>query len=87
MPEWNPQRSVEQIAAASEFESHLARAMDELPEILRQTLLLAAIEGYSTREVSELLELPEGTVKSRLYSARKILAEKLSWCAPNIRNA
>jgi RNA polymerase sigma-70 factor, ECF subfamily len=87
VPEWNPQRSVEQIAAASEFETHLARAMDELPEILRQTLLLAAIEGYSTREVSELLELPEGTVKSRLYSARKILAEKLSWCAPNIRNA
>jgi RNA polymerase sigma-70 factor, ECF subfamily len=87
VPEWIPQRSVEQIAAASEFESHLARAMDELPDILRQTLVLAAIEGYSTREVSDLLELPEGTVKSRLHSARKILAEKLSWCAPNIRNA
>lgn len=84
---WSPQPSVEQIAATSEFESHLARAMDELPDILRQTLLLAAIEGYSTREVADLLELPEGTVKSRLYSARKILAEKLSWCAPNIRNA
>jgi RNA polymerase sigma-70 factor, ECF subfamily len=86
-PNWSPQASVEQIAATSEFESHLARAMEGLPEILRQTLLLAGIEGYSTKEVAELLDLPEGTVKSRLYSARKILAEKLSWCAANIRNA
>lgn len=86
-PNFVPQRDAEQVAAASEFETHLARAMDELPEKYRQTLILAAIEGYSTGEVASLLDLPEGTVKSRLYSARKILAEKLSWVAPNIRNA
>jgi RNA polymerase sigma-70 factor, ECF subfamily len=86
-PNTLPQQDVEQVAAASEFELHLARAMDELPEKYRQTLILAAIEGYSTAEVAALLDLPEGTVKSRLYSARKILAEKLSWVAPNIRNA
>lgn len=86
-PNTIPQRDVEQVAAASEFEWHLARAMDELPEKYRQALVLAAIEGYSTAEVAGLLGLPEGTVKSRLHSARKILAEKLSWVAPNIRNA
>lgn len=86
-PNFVPQRDVEQVAAASEFETHLARAMDELPEKYRQTLILAAIEGYSTSEVASLLDLPEGTVKSRLFAARKILAEKLSWVAPNIRNA
>lgn len=86
-PNTLPQPDVEQVAAASEFESHLARAMDELPEKYRETLVLAAIEGYSTAEVASLLDLPEGTVKSRLHSARKILVEKLSWVAPNIRNA
>lgn len=86
-PNFVPQRDVEQVAAASEFETHLARAMDELPEKYRQTLILAAIEGYSTSEVASLLDLPEGTVKSRLFAARQILAEKLSWVAPNIRNA
>lgn len=86
-PNTLPRPDVEQVAAASEFESHLARAMEELPEKYRETLILAAIQGYSTAEVAKLLGLPEGTVKSRLYSARKILAEKLSWAAPNIRNA
>ncbi len=80
-----PQRSVEQIAAASEFEGHLGRAMDELPEKLRQALLLAAIEGYSTREVANMLELPEGTVKSRVHLARKQLAEKLQWLAKDLK--
>jgi len=80
-----PQRSVEQIAATSEFEGHLGRAMDELPEKLRQALVLAAIEGYSTREVANLLDLPEGTVKSRVHLARKQLAEKLQWLAKDLK--
>jgi len=79
-----PMRSVEQIAATSEFEGHLGRAMDELPEKLRQALVLAAIEGYSTREVANMLDLPEGTVKSRVHLARKQLAEKLQWLAKDL---
>jgi DNA-directed RNA polymerase specialized sigma24 family protein len=35
------------------------------------------MDGHSLEEVAELLRLPVGTVKSRLYSARKQLAEKL----------
>ena len=42
-------------------------------------MLLAAIEGYDTREVANMLGLPEGTVKSRMHMARKRLAEKLKW--------
>ena len=42
-------------------------------------MLLAAIEGYNTREVAKLIGIPEGTVKSRLFVARKQLAEKLEW--------
>lgn len=70
---------VEGAAASLEFERYVAAALDELPEKLRIVMLLAAIEGYNTREVATLLGLPEGTVKSRLFHARKQMAESLKW--------
>ena len=73
----SPERTVEDVRASREFEQRLARAMDALPEKLRVVLVLAAIEGHDTREVARLLDLPEGTVKSRLFHARKRLAEML----------
>jgi RNA polymerase sigma-70 factor (ECF subfamily) len=73
------------MAVASEFDRHLAKAMDELPEKLRQALVLAAIQGHSTREVAEMLDLPEGTVKSRVHLARKQLTEKLQWLAKDLK--
>lgn len=76
----------EDVAASQEFERHVARAVDELPEKLRVVIVLAAIEGYNTREVASLLEIPEGTVKSRLFLARKELAESLRWFVKNIRS-
>jgi len=57
----------------------VAQALDALPEKLRLVMTLAAIEGYNTSEVAKLTSLPEGTVKSRLFSARKKLAESLEW--------
>ncbi len=72
-----PAAAVENVAATREFERHVAAALDALPEKLRIVMLLAAIEGYNTREVAKLLALPEGTVKSRLHAARKQLAESL----------
>jgi RNA polymerase sigma-70 factor (ECF subfamily) len=74
-----PAQTAEDLAASREFERHLAAAMDELPEKLRLVMLLAAIEGYDTREVATMLGLPVGTVKSRMHMARKRLAEKLKW--------
>jgi len=81
-----PERSVEQMAVANEFDRHLAKAMDELPEKLRQALILAAIQGHSTREVAKMLNLPEGTVKSRVHLARKQLTEKLQWLAKDLKH-
>jgi DNA-directed RNA polymerase specialized sigma24 family protein len=46
--------------------------------------VLVAIEEQDTAAVARLLELPEGTVKSRLHRARKELAEKLRWLARDI---
>lgn len=77
--------TAEEIAASREFENHLRAAVDELPEKLRLILVLSAIEGYATREVAELLCVPEGTVKSRLFLARKRLTEKLKWLVQDIK--
>jgi RNA polymerase sigma-70 factor (ECF subfamily) len=72
-----PRPSTEDLAATSEFQVHLDRAMEELPEKNRLVLLLAAMQGHSLEEVAEMLGVPMGTVKSRLFFARKLLAEKL----------
>lgn len=72
-----PRPTAEDLAASSEFGRRLDEAMETLPEKFRLVLLLSAMDGHSLDEVAELLELPLGTVKSRLHSARKRLAEKL----------
>jgi RNA polymerase sigma-70 factor (ECF subfamily) len=67
-------------AAEAEARDRAARlwsAIDALPEKLRAVIVLAAIEGHDLREVAALLGIPEGTVKSRLFLARKGLAESL----------
>lgn len=74
-----PASTAEALAASREFQRHLADAIEVLPEKLRIVLILSAIQGHDTREVAALLALPEGTVKSRLFLARKRLAEKLKW--------
>jgi RNA polymerase sigma-70 factor, ECF subfamily len=69
--------TAEEITASNEFQARLANALDDLPEKFRLVLILSAMEGYTLEEVSRLLEIPIGTVKSRLFFARKQLAEKL----------
>src|SRR5712664_1818402 len=78
-----PAVTAEDLAASSEFQVHLDRALAELPEKLRLVLLLAAMEGYTIDEIASLLSIPVGTVKSRIFVARKQLAEKLR-CHVNI---
>jgi len=82
--EGSNESGVENVAASREFERHVADALDALPEKLRIVMLLAAIEGYNTREVAKLVGIPEGTVKSRLFLARQQLAEKLEWLVKSI---
>jgi RNA polymerase sigma-70 factor, ECF subfamily len=74
--------TAEDEAIAEERAARLWAAIDALAEKLRITIVLSAIEGYDTREVARLLGLPEGTVKSRLFLARKGLAESLQ-CLTN----
>ena len=71
--------STEQVVAARERAAHLWAAIDALPDKLRVVIVLSGIEGHDTREVGLLLGIPEGTVRSRLFTARKALAERLQW--------
>jgi RNA polymerase sigma-70 factor (ECF subfamily) len=65
------------VLAARERSERLWRAIDALPEKLRIVTVLAGIEEHDVHEVSILLNLPEGTVKSRMFLARHRLKELL----------
>jgi RNA polymerase sigma-70 factor (ECF subfamily) len=58
-------------------DERLKHAIDDLDPRYRSVLLLWAVEGMKYREVADLLEIPLGTVMSRLYRARAILSESL----------
>ncbi len=70
-------QNAEELAASREFERRLNEELDSLPEKLRIVMVMAAIEGYDTREVAALLRLPESTVKSRMRLARERLTKRL----------
>jgi RNA polymerase sigma-70 factor (ECF subfamily) len=55
--------------------SAVLRAIDQLPEAQRETVLLAYGEGYTYAEAAEALAIPIGTVMSRLAAARAALAK------------
>jgi RNA polymerase sigma-70 factor (ECF subfamily) len=53
------------------------RALEELPEAFRMAVLLADVEGFSYKEIAEILDVPIGTVMSRLHRGRKALQKAL----------
>jgi len=75
--------TTEEVAVLRERAERLWQAIDGLPDKLRIVVVLGAIEGHDIRTLARLLDLPEGTVKSRLYLARKGLAESLRCLAPS----
>jgi RNA polymerase sigma-70 factor (ECF subfamily) len=56
----------------------LNSAVAELPDVYRQVLILADVEELAYKEIAESLEIPIGTVMSRLHRARRQLRDKLS---------
>lgn len=68
----------DEIAVRGEMTALLDRLIDSLPKDLRHTLRLSLAEDLSSREVSAVLGIPEGSVRQRLWQARQILKEKLS---------
>lgn len=69
--------TTEDALQAHERSVQVWRAIDALPEKLRVVIVLSAIEGHDISEVALLLRVPPGTVKSRLFLARRRLQETL----------
>ena len=58
-------------------DDEVLRAIDQLPEQFRETVVLSDVEGMSYEEIARVLDVPVGTVKSRLFRARRLLQRKL----------
>ena len=55
----------------------IGRAIDDLDPAFRQVVVLGDVEGFTYQEIAEMLGIPIGTVRSRLYRARRQLQESL----------
>lgn len=58
-------------------DAKILEAIDELPEEYRTAVVLSDLEGFSYNEVAEMMEVPVGTVKSRLFRGRRQLQKQL----------
>ena len=75
---WQPARPLDVEADAAHLRERLAVALDALDAQLRPVVWLVDVEGFRQREVAEMLDIPEGTVASRLFRARRALRGALA---------
>ena len=67
----------EQDAFANLLDDEISEALSELPEDFRTVIILSDIEGFTYEEISDFVDIPVGTVRSRLHRARKMLYSQL----------
>jgi RNA polymerase sigma-70 factor (ECF subfamily) len=70
-------RSAEDELMDTFSEAEVKQAIEDLPENFRMAVLLADVEGFSYKEIAEILDIPIGTVMSRLHRGRKALQKGL----------
>lgn len=71
-------RRPDQIAVAGELSAQVQSALGRLSPDLREAVILRDLQGLDYREIQDLLEVPEGTVKSRINRGRIELARLLA---------
>ena len=65
------------VLERAELRERMAAAIEELPDAARRTLLLREVDGLSYEEIAQALEIPKGTVMSRLHYARRRMQKTL----------
>ncbi len=60
------------------LDDDVKKALEGLPDDFRMVILLSTVEGFSYKEISDIVKCPIGTVMSRIYRGRKMLKEKLT---------
>ncbi|AWX45271.1 hypothetical protein HME9304_02283 [Flagellimonas maritima] len=80
-------REIEDVTSILDME-YAQKLIDGLPEGYKMVFLLNAIEGYKHQEIANMLGISEGTSKSQLFKARKMLQEnlKLKGMSPRIKS-
>jgi RNA polymerase sigma-70 factor (ECF subfamily) len=73
----DPGEEPDAAAARAEQRARITRALEALPEHHRAIIMLSDLEGLSYREIADVLNIPMGTVMSRLHNARKRLCSIL----------
>ena len=71
------QETPETIVLDSLVDSDILQAIEELPEQFRLAVMLSDMEGFSYAEMAEIMDVPMGTVMSRLHRGRKALQKRL----------
>lgn len=85
LAEWGPVRSPAEHLEAWQLGEQLTRALDGLASELREVTVLVDAEGFTQREAAGMLGIPEGTVASRLFRARRQLRTALELPARDAR--
>ena len=70
-------RSAEDEVLDSMTDEEVKQAIESLPEAFRMAVLLADVEGFSYKEIAEIMDVPIGTVMSRLHRGRRALQKAL----------
>jgi len=70
--------AADQQLASAQMQQMLERLIARLPEDLRNTLELSTIQELNSAEIADVMKIPEGSVRTRLFRARKQLKEKLA---------
>ena len=70
-------RSAEEELLDHITDSEVKDALEALPEQFRMAVLLADVEGFAYKEIAEILDIPIGTVMSRLHRGRKAMQKQL----------
>jgi RNA polymerase sigma-70 factor (ECF subfamily) len=83
---WQPGPGPDEVLAREQLRERLRAALNTLPSGLRAVVYLVDAEGFSHREVAEMLKVAEGTVASRLFRARRELRDRLAARAPELRS-
>lgn len=60
------------------MDTEIVEALAAMPEDFRLAVYLADIEGFTYKEIAEIMETPVGTVMSRLHRGRRILRDQLT---------
>ncbi|HEV8363606.1 MAG TPA: sigma-70 family RNA polymerase sigma factor [Gemmatimonadaceae bacterium] len=87
LAEWRPVQVPDEYADGALARQRLTAALDRLDDDVRAVIWLSDVEGFRQREVADMLDIPEGTVASRLFRARRALRGLLASGRADMRRA